>query len=77
MQTWEYFIRPGNLDIHSLNHLGEEGWEVVNVVPSQSICNAGQTLIQYDVLFKRPLKAGSGVVASTFRAKDPSTAWME
>ena len=53
---WEYHIREGNLDIHSLNYLGKEGWELVNVTPYQTIGQVGQNLLQFSSVFKRPLK---------------------
>jgi hypothetical protein len=53
---WEYFIREGDLDIHALNYLGKEGWELVNVSQYQTIGQVGQNLLQFSLVFKRPLK---------------------
>lgn len=54
MQRWEYMTTP--LGIHNttavLNHWGNEGWELVNVV-----MNADGALVAF---LKRPALAGAG-----------------
>jgi len=55
MQKWEYLVedegwRGGGSDLEGqLNHLGEEGWELISVYQTPSMTH-GQTLYY----FKRP-----------------------
>jgi hypothetical protein len=48
MQTWEYFVAP--LLPHNpgeiLNSFGEDGWELVNVVPQETPAG-GVSLVAY------------------------------
>jgi hypothetical protein len=53
---WEYCIKEGALDIHELNRLGKDDWELVNVSQYQTIGQVGQVVLQYSQVFKRPLK---------------------
>jgi Domain of unknown function (DUF4177) len=75
---WEYQIVEGRLDAHVLNGFGKEGWELVNLCQSKGEGIGGSVLLQFSLVFKRPLKqvASSGMTTSTHRSSDPSTAWM-
>ncbi len=53
---WEYIIKSDASEAFDLNILGEQGWELISVVPEiqSNIIFGGSDTVKTNYIFKRP-----------------------